>query len=663
MRWEEPRGGRCNRALALVIGAALVLVTLPAGPLPALGIDTERGGPDPAGGFVDPVSVSARVDRSEVPAGDTFELIVTAAVISGWHINAHKPLEDFLIGTELFVDAPELVEVVEVVYPAEKREKFEFSDELMAVYDGRAPVKATLRIKPGVAPGTVSLGGTLYYQACDDRVCLAPDEKPYQVEITVTEGEGAAGAAAADEGEAGSVKSRLTDSLARNFGNPLIAVLLTLLAGLLSAATPCVYPMIPITARILMGRGGDNPALGRMHAFMYFLGIIVIYAVLGFIAGMTGGGFNEILRIPFVILMFAILFALLGLSMLGFFEIQIPQSLAARVDSSTSRRTGLVGTLLMGAGAGLVVSPCVGPVVIFILTQIAHQIAAVEAAGGGFSATTKILYGSYLMAGYGAGLGVPFLVVGLFSARLAQPGGWMTLVRVVLGLVILYFAYDYFHKAMATAGVERVFASSILAGVILIFLSVLWGVFRTRIEDDQHAGWHKVRLACTIIMLVTGVFFLWTGLSRSGILPGGQVAGYFSGAGGPGGAAIETVETTGNLVWQRDFARAQEMARQDGLPIFIDFYAHWCANCKKFNHLAAQEGPLNAALQKVVLAKVYDTDEVFPTFKNDPRYPELKRGLPFFLILSSSGEYLWKGADYRDHDTMIAQIDEALGRG
>ena len=97
----------------------------------------------------------------------------------------------------------------------------------------------------------------------------------------------------------------------------------------------------------------------------------------------------------------------------------------------------------------------------------------------------------------------------------------MTTVRVVLGLVILYFAYDYFHKAMATAGVERGVANAILAGVVLIFLAVIWGVFRTKIEDGPHAGWHKVKLATTIIMLVTGVFCLWTGLNRSGFIPGG----------------------------------------------------------------------------------------------------------------------------------------------
>ena len=122
------------------------------------------------------------------------------------------------------------------------------------------------------------------------------------------------------------------------------------------------------------------------------------------------------------------------------------------------------------------------------------------------------------------------------------------------------------------------------------------------------------------------------------------------------------MEKTGPLTWQRDFAKAQEMAQQQSLPIFVDFYAHWCANCKKFSHQAAQAGPLQDALQSVVLAKIYDTDGVFTSFRDDPRYPELKRGLPFFLILSSQGEFLWKGNDYRAHDTMISEIQKAIGK-
>jgi thiol:disulfide interchange protein DsbD len=635
-------------ALALSILAAASL--LRAGP-------SEEGSPF-GGGEVDPVSLSARAEPGVVPAGGTVRLTATLSMQPGWHVNSHRPLEDWLIATELGFADSSAIEVLSVTYPPEKRLQLEFSEVPVSVYEGRAPIVVEVRIAPDLPAGPFVLAGEVYYQACNDKTCKAPTAKPFRVDLTLLPGSG--------EAAGGGVQSRLEDTLARHFGNPLFALLLVLLAGLLSAATPCVYPMIPITVQILMGRGGGNPALGRLHSLMYFLGIILVYAVLGVIASTTGGGFNEIMRIPWIIFGFAVLFALLGLSMLGFFEIQIPGSIATRVDSSTGARSGLWGTMLMGVGAGLVVSPCVGPVVIFILTQIAAQTAAIEAAGGGtFSTAGKIAYGGYLMAGYGAGLGVPFLVVGLFSAPLAQPRGWMTYVRILLGVVILWFARDYFYKALDTAGVPRGFADAILAGVVLIFLAVIWGVFRPRIEEGIHAGWHRVRHAVTVIMLVAGVVFLWTGLSRSGLVPGAVVIGGIPGVDVRADTGERAaVERHGDVVWQRDFGRARELARESNLPIFVDFYAHWCANCKKFGHQAAQPGPLQDALKRVVAAKVYDTDPVFETFRSDPRYPELKVGLPFFLLLSADGELLWKGTDYQAHDTMIAEIEKALaGRG
>lgn len=647
-----------------------------------------------------PVDVSIIAGQNAVTPGGTVDVAAVLQIGSGWHVNSRQPLEDYLIPTEVWLDDSTGVEVVEVLWPEEHRIQLEFSEVPMSVYEGYAPLGVRLRVGDD-ASGEVVLSGGVGWQACNDQTCAPPDEKTFTLTFQVTDDaasiershaavferlafteatgssapatSSAVGGTGAGGGGPPPVERPPSDDpgflaglqafLADNFGNPLVAFPITLLFGLLSAATPCVYPMIPITARILMGRGGDNPALGRTHAFMYFLGIILTYAILGLIAAATGGGFNQLLRIPWVILGFAAMFALLGLSMLGLFEIQIPDSVASRVDSSTSNRSGLFGTVLMGIGAGLVVSPCVGPVVVFILTQIAAQIAAIEAAGaGGLSTAGPLAYGSVLMAGYGAGLGVPFLVVGLFSSRvMAKPGGWMTTVRVVLGLVILYFAYDYFLKALDTFGVDRALSKAMVFGVVLIFLSVMWGVFRTKIDDtDPHAGWAKVRLATTIILLVTGVFFLWTGLQRSGLVAGGAML--VAGGGDTASAAHAEepgFEITRGLRWHRDFAAAKEAAASSRAPIFVDFYAHWCANCKVFSRQAAEDGPLRSALEEVVLAKIYDTDAIFDDFRSDPQYPELKVGLPFFVILTADGEFVWKGTDYRDHETFIAELARA----
>src|SRR2546425_9087648 len=82
-------------------------------------------------------------------------------------------------------------------------------------------------------------------------------------------------------------------------------------------------------------------------------------------------------------------------------------------------------------------------------------------------------------------------------------------------------------------------------------------------------------------------------------------------------------EIRGNLHWFRDLALAQEQARREYKPLFVDFYATWCADCKAFDQLAIRNARLNTALQHAVLVKIYDTDAGFRTFQHDPQFPEL----------------------------------------
>jgi thiol:disulfide interchange protein DsbD len=112
-------------------------------------------------------------------------------------------------------------------------------------------------------------------------------------------------------------------------------------------------------------------------------------------------------------------------------------------------------------------------------------------------------------------------------------------------------------------------------------------------------------------------------------------------------------ETKGQLTWYLNRDDAVKAAREQGKPIFVDFFAYWCANCKAFEHLTETNQALIAGLKNAVLLKIYDTDPEFKGFQNDTRYPELKVGLPFFIIMDADDHLIYKTSDYTRSEEML----------
>jgi thiol:disulfide interchange protein DsbD len=463
------------------------------------------------------------------------------------------------------------------------------------------------------------------------------------------------------------LRERITQLFQQSGNNLPFTLALVFIAGLIATATPCVYPIIPITSAILMARGAGSRQLGRMHAGLYFVGLIFFYTLLGVFAASTGTALSAVMTNPWVNLGFAVLFAYLGLSMLGLYEFQFLTTLTAKLDTASSQRGGFTGTFFMGLTAGLVVSPCVGPVVGAILLNITGNAAAVGAAGDGIPASV-LVRGIAMMTAFGVGLGLPFLVIGLLSNRLPQSGRWLSQVKFLLGLPILYFAYTYYVKSLEMLGVATNVSHAMLVGIIAIALAVFIGAFHSMGESPQRHL--MLRRACGIILLIIGVHFLYNGLARSGILielPGSAPVNESSATRSADQLPPTNgtqAEVHGNLRWLRDVVLARQQARAEQKPLFVDFYADWCANCKAFGRLALRDTALNTALQDAVLMKVYDTDPDFKAFQQDSRFPEL-RGvggqpfLPLFAIYSPQGEFIWKGQDYQAVGTMIAQLERA----
>lgn len=516
------------------------------------------------------------------------------------------------------------------------------------------------------APHTVVTTATLpllfRYQICNDltRICYPPQEVAIALHSTARPGEMlrsplASGAGRQEPSTTLTLSERLTRAFERSTDNVVLTCGLILLAGLLAVVTPCVYPMLPITAAIFTARGEGSWRRGQLHALVYCTGITGFYALLGLVAATMGTALSAIMTNAWVHLGFAGLFAYLGMSMLGLYEFHGLASLMTRADTVASRWRGFCGTLCMGATTGLVVSPCIGPLTGAILLDITGQVASATTVSG-TAGSGALLRGVLLMTSFGLGLALPFLAISMLSSKLPSTGHWLTSTKYLLALPTLYFAYTYYIKGMEIAAVPLSIAHTLLVGMVALSAALYLGI-------TPAGRYGFLKRTASIILLITGLHGLYTGLWRSGLLlvtvgmpqaqPQQEAAG-----------TAEPVEVHENLRWWRDFALAQQRAHAEQRPLFVDFYATWCANCKAFQHLTLRDPRLNTALQEAVLVKVYDTDAVFRKLQQDPNFPEL-RGiggqplLPLFAIYSAGGSLVWKGQDYQAVHTMVSQLELA----
>ncbi|MCX6102607.1 MAG: thioredoxin family protein [Proteobacteria bacterium] len=218
-----------------------------------------------------------------------------------------------------------------------------------------------------------------------------------------------------------------------------LAVLLCFASGILTSLTPCVYPMIPITINIFGRASQKQGKLGKVSAFnlhtfflscIYVTGMAVTYSIMGLIAGMTGSLFGKVLQSSYMLGFLTLLFLGLAIGQWGFFKIALPvswQNKLAKVGDAES----LPGIFLMGLFSGLIVSPCVGPVIAGILAFVFD--------------TSNAWRGCIYFLSFSLGLGVLFLLIGGFSGMLAglpRSGNWMVRVnRVLATLMVLASAY------------------------------------------------------------------------------------------------------------------------------------------------------------------------------------------------------------------------------
>ncbi len=133
----------------------------------------------------DVVGVTTLLSQDGVHPGKTVKTAVVLQIKPGYHINDNAPVDEFAFPTSLEFDDHPGLEVLEIVFPPGRAERFAYADDELIVYEGETVVGALLLVKPGQAPGKLSLKGTLSYQACDSVSCLPPKDVPFEIPVTV----------------------------------------------------------------------------------------------------------------------------------------------------------------------------------------------------------------------------------------------------------------------------------------------------------------------------------------------------------------------------------------------------------------------------------------------------------------------------------------------
>lgn len=207
-------------------------------------------------------------------------------------------------------------------------------------------------------------------------------------------------------------------------------------AGVLTSLTPCVYPLIPITASVISGtsREGQSKARTLALTLTYVTGMALLYALLGLIAGLTGSLFGTVSASPWALLGIGNLLLLFALFMLDVLPVPVPKRLA---EWAGTRGGGSFGAVfLMGASSGIVAAPCGAPAFAVVLTWVA--------------ATQAGVLGFVYLFVFSLGMTALLVAVGLFSGALTvlpRSGQWMVWAKRAAALIMLVMAQYYFVKA------------------------------------------------------------------------------------------------------------------------------------------------------------------------------------------------------------------------
>jgi thiol:disulfide interchange protein DsbD len=389
------------------------------------------------------------------------------------------------------------------------------------------------------------------------------------------------------------------------------------LGGLLAITMPCIYPLLPLTVSFFTKKSGSR-AKGIFHSLLYGLSIIIIYVSLGLIITLSFGpdALNAVATNAVFNLFFFALLVVFGISFLGAFEINLPSSLANKLDQN-SERGGMIGIFFMAATLVVVSFSCTGPLVGGLLAAAATKGDRLGPAVG--------------MFGFSLALALPFTVFALFPSALKslpKSGGWLNSVKVVLGFIELAFSLKFLSNvdlAYHWNWFDReVFLSLWIALGLLLGLYLIGKIKFSHDSDLPYLSIPRTFIAigvfAFVIYMIPG---LWGAPLKviSGFLPPPATQDFdltrLMGSGTAAPLQLVSIKNkkyedifrrgkhSGLNEWY-DYDQALQASKELKKPILIDFTGWNCPNCRKMENEVWSDAGVHTRLQNdFVLLELY----------------------------------------------------------
>lgn len=364
--------------------------------------------------------------------------------------------------------------------------------------------------------------------------------------------------------------------------------------GFLALLTPCVWPIIPMTVSFFLKRNKERKRAIR-EAITYGLSIVVIYVVLGLVVTLLFGAsaLNALSTNAVFNIFFCLLLIVFAASFFGAFEITLPSSWSNKVDEKSESTSGLVSIFLMAFTLTIVSFSCTGPIIGFLLVAVSNH-------GNIISPTVG-------MFGFALALAIPFTLFAIFPSLLkATPksGGWMNVVKVVLGFIELAFALKFLSVADLAYGWHILDRETFLSLWIALF-SLLGAYLLGWIKFPHDNLERKTNVPQFFLALASLAFAVY-------MIPGlwGAPLKAISAFAPPMNTQDFNLQHSSVEPRFNDYESGIAAAKAEGKPVMIDFTGFGCVNCRKMEAAVWTDANVADILNnKYVLISLYVDDK------------------------------------------------------